>query len=424
MYDWANSAFWSTVITAVFPEFFSSVASAGQPPGVATARFATITTVALVAVAVLSPVLGAIADYAGIRKKMLAAFLALGASATAAMALIGEGDWKLAAALFMIGNIGVTGTIVFYDSLLPYVARPDELDRVSASAFAVGFLGGGLLLALNLAWIVAPGWFGLPDAVAGIHLSFLSVAIWWVAFSIPLFRHVPEPPRELRAGEDAGQNPIAAGLLRIGDTFRELRRYRNAFLMLLAFMIYNDGIQTIIKMATAYGTEIGIGQSSLIAAVLLVQFIGVPFAFLFGMLAARIGAKNAVFLGLLAYTIISIIGYFMTTATHFFILAVLVGMVQGGTQALSRSLFATLIPAHKSGEFFGFYSVFEKFSSIFGPLLFSVTIAMTGSSRNAILSVIAFFAVGAAVLAFVNVEQGQRAARDAEAGLRVAQPAS
>jgi UMF1 family MFS transporter len=172
-------------------------------------------------------------------------------------------------------------------------------------------------------------------------------------------------------------------------------------------------------MATAYGTEIGIGQSALIAAVLMVQFVGVPFAFLFGALASRIGAKRSVFLGLLAYTIISIIGYFMTTATHFFILTGLVGMVQGGTQALSRSLFATLIPAHKSGEFFGFYSVSEKFSSIFGPLLFSVTIALTGSSRNAILSVVVFFIVGAAVLAFVDVEKGRKAARDAEAGLRL-----
>jgi UMF1 family MFS transporter len=217
---------------------------------------------------------------------------------------------------------------------------------------------------------------------------------------------------------------VGTSFARLGETLRQLMGFRQAFLMLLAFLIYNDGIQTIIKMATAYGTEIGIGQSSLITAVLLVQFVGVPCAFLFGVLASRIGAKRSVFVGLVAYTVISVIGYFMTTAAHFFILAALVGVVQGGTQALSRSLFATLIPAHKSGEFFGFYSVFEKFSSIFGPLLFSLTIAATGSSRNAILSVIAFFAIGAVLLAFVDVEGGQRAARDAEAGLRVAAPAA
>jgi UMF1 family MFS transporter len=281
---------------------------------------------------------------------------------------------------------------------------------------------------VNLAWIQRPDLFGLPSgeglseqaASLPARLAFVSVAVWWIVFSLPLLRRVPEPARTIEPDEQGGGSVVFTAFSRLGETLRQLVGFKQAFLMLLAFLIYNDGIQTIIKMATAYGTEIGIGQSSLIAAVLLVQFVGVPFAFLFGMLASRIGAKNAVFLGLLAYTVISIIGYFMTTATHFFILAGLVGMVQGGTQALSRSLFATLIPAHKSGEFFGFYSVFEKFSSIFGPLLFSVTIAMTGSSRNAILSVIAFFAIGAALLAFVNVEQGQRAARDAEAGLRIA----
>jgi UMF1 family MFS transporter len=252
------------------------------------------------------------------------------------------------------------------------------------------------------------------------RLAFVSVAVWWIAFSIPLFRGVKEPPRTLESDETARGRVVATSFSRLGETIRQLVGFRQAFLMLLAFLIYNDGIQTIIKMATAYGTEIGIGQSALIAAVLMVQFVGVPFAFLFGMLADRIGAKASVFIGLLAYTVISIIGYFMTSATHFFILAGLVGMVQGGTQALSRSLFATLIPAHKSGEFFGFYSVFEKFSSIFGPLLFSLTIAVTGSSRNAILSVIAFFAIGAALLAFVDVEKGRAVAREAEEGLRVA----
>jgi UMF1 family MFS transporter len=206
-------------------------------------------------------------------------------------------------------------------------------------------------------------------------------------------------------------------LVRLGETFRELRGYRQAFLMLLAFLIYNDGIQTIIKMATAYGTEIGIPQGALISAILLVQFVGIPCTFLFGSLADWVGSRGAIFLGLLAYTAISILGYFMTTATHFFILAGLVGMVQGGTQALSRSLFASMIPQHKSGEFFGFFSIFEKFAGIFGPLIFALTIAVSGSSRNAILSVIAFFAVGAAILWTVDVAEGRRVAREAEAAL-------
>ena len=226
---------------------------------------------------------------------------------------------------------------------------------------------------------------------------------------------VPEPPARLESDERRGENPVRAAFVRLGETFRELRGYRQAFLMLLAFLIYNDGIQTIIKMATAYGTELGIGQNALIGAILLVQFVGIPCSFLFGALAGRIGAKPALFLGLVAYAVISVLGYYMKTAAHFYVLAGLVGMVQGGTQALSRSLFASMIPPHKSGEFFGFFSVFEKFAGIFGPLIFAGTIAATGSSRNAILSVIGFFAVGAAILALVDVEQGRREAQVAEA---------
>ena len=255
---------------------------------------------------------------------------------------------------------------------------------------------------------------GVPIVI----VAFLSVAVWWALFSIPLFRRVPEPPLRIEPDERPGESSIRAAFRRLGETFRELRGYRQAFLMLLAFLIYNDGIQTIIKMATAYGTEIGIGQSALIGAILLVQFVGIPCTFLFGTVAGRIGAKRSLFLGLLAYTVISILGYYMTNATHFYILAGLVGVVQGGTQALSRSLFASMIPQHKSGEFFGFWSIFEKFAGIFGPLIFAGTIAVTGSSRNAILSVIGFFAVGAALLALVDVEEGQSAARKVEAELR------
>jgi MFS transporter, UMF1 family len=311
---------------------------------------------------------------------------------------------------------------VFYEALLPHIARPGEIDRVSTAGYALGYLGGGVLLAFNLAWIQRPDWFGLPsgpgltpsETTLPVRLAFLSVAAWWILFALPLFRRVPEPPPRLESDERPGERPIRMAFVRLAETFRELRSYRNAFLMLLAFLIYNDGIQTIIKMATAYGTELGIGASALIGAILLVQFVGIPCSFLFGMVAGRIGAKRAIFIGLLAYTAISLLGYFMKTAAHFYVLAALVGTVQGGTQALSRSLFASMIPQHKSGEFFGFFSVFEKFAGIFGPLIFAGTIAMTGSSRNAILSVILFFALGALLLVPVNVAEGQRVARAAD----------
>jgi UMF1 family MFS transporter len=428
MYDWAASSMQTTVMVAVFPIYFVKVAGAGLAEGGATQRLATVNTIALVLIALASPVLGAVSDYGGNKKQFIAAFMAVGAAAVAGLFFVHTGDLTLASWLFVLASIGVAGSFVFYEALLPHIARGRELDRVSTAGYAVGYVGGGILLALNLAWIQKPAWFGLPAgpgldesaATLPARLAFLSVAVWWLVFSIPLFRRVPEPPARLEPDEQRGQSPIRMAFVRLGETFRELRGYRQAFLMLLAFLIYNDGIQTIIKMATAYGTELGIDQSALIGAILLVQFVGIPCSFLFGMLAGRIGAKRALFLGLLAYTAISILGFYMKTAAHFYMLAGLVGMVQGGTQALSRSLFASMIPQHKSGEFFGFFSVFEKFAGIFGPLIFAGTIAATGSSRNAILSVIGFFAVGAAILAFVDLNAGQREARAADAAVQPA----
>jgi len=267
--------------------------------------------------------------------------------------------------------------------------------------------------------IQKPEWFGLGglDPTLPVRLSLASVAVWWVAFSIPFFRRVHEPARRLEADEDANQSPIRVAFRRLKETFHELRGYKQAFLMLIAFLIYNDGVSTVGKMATAYGTELGIGRGTLISAILIVQFVGIPATFLFGIIAGKIGAKLSIFLGLLVYCGVSIFGYFMQTATHFYILAGMVGLVQGGTQALSRSLFSTLIPRHKSGEFFGFYSVFSKFAGIFAPFVFAGAIGATGSSRNAILAVILFFFAGAAILAFVKVEEGERAARAAEAAV-------
>jgi UMF1 family MFS transporter len=363
-----------------------------------------------------------VADYVAVKKRLLGTFMGVGVAAVAMMYLIQRGDVLLAATLFILANIGVNGSFVFYESLLPHVARREEMDRVSTTAYGLGYLGGGVLLALQIAWMQSPGTFGLPSgdsltpeqATLPVRLTFLSVAVWWLLFAIPLFRTVPEPPVRIESDERPGINPVRIAFQRLTETFRELRSYRAAFLMLLAFLIYNDGIGTIIRMATAYGTEIGIGRTELIGAILLVQFVGVPFAFLFGVLAGRIGPKPAIYLGLGVYVVISVMGYLMQDGADFLRLAVMVGMVQGGTQALSRSLFASMIPRHKSGEFFGFWSVFEKFAGIFGPAIFTVTLSLTGSSRNAILSVTLFFVVGGILLTFVDVEEGRRGAREAE----------
>jgi MFS transporter, UMF1 family len=423
MYDWAASSVQTTIMVAVFPIYFIRVAGANVPPEVANQHLATANAISVAIVALLSPVLGAIADYSGRKKRLLALFLVIGVLSTGFMFFIGSGDLQLAEILYILSMSSVAGTYVFYESLLPHIASQSEMDRVSTAGYAIGYAGGGILLALNLAWIQKPQWFGLPageeltpdEATLPVRLAFLSVAVWWLLFSIPLFRGVPEPQRLLEVDETPRGSVVRHALVRLVETFHELRGYRHAFLMLIAFLFYNDGISTIQKMAAAYATELNIPQDAVITAILIVQFLGIPFSFLFGTIAGRIGAKRAVFVGLLVYTGISILGYKMSTATHFYVLAALVGMVQGGTQALSRSLFANMIPRHKSGEFFGFFSVFNKFAGIFGPLLFASVIGTTGSSRQAILSVIAFFALGGFLLSFVNVRDGERAAREAEA---------
>jgi UMF1 family MFS transporter len=419
MYDWANSAVQTTIIAAIFPIFFQKVAAAGMPAPVATSRFAWASTIAILIVAVIAPLLGAVADYAAMKKRLLAVFLAIGACATAAMFFIHRGDWLLALVLFVISNVGVAGSIVFYESLLPHLAGEDELDRVSTAGYALGYLGGGVLLAINVLMMSKPAWFLLPNREVAVRASLASVAVWWVVFSIPLFRQVPEPPRRLERNERPEGSALLTALRRLAETFRELRRYRQAFMLLLAFLLYNDGIQTIIRMATTYGTEIGIDENAMILALLITQFIGVPFGFLFGFVADKVGAKRAVFAGLAVYSVITILGYFMRTAAHFFALAIMVGMVQGGTQALSRSLFASMIPKHKSSEFFAFFGVFERYAGILGPAVFAWVVAHSGTSRNAILSVLAFFIFGAALLTLVDVESGRRAAREEE-GLRLA----
>ena len=276
----------------------------------------------------------------------------------------------------MVANIAIASSFVFYDSLLPHIAAPDEIDRVSTAGYAIGYLGGGILLVINLLWILTPATFGLPDTRRR-HQAVVRQRRRLVA-------GVFDPAVPPRAGaaahargrmKPANENPVRAAFVRVWETFHELRGYRQAFLMLVAFLLYNDGIQTIIRMAAIYGAEIGIDQNAQIAAFVLVQFVGIPFSFLFGALAGRIGAKTGIFLALAVYTGISVLGYFMTSAWQFFALAFLVGTVQGGSQALSRSLFARMIPKHKSSEYFGFFSVFEKFAGIAGPALFAASVS-------------------------------------------------
>lgn len=423
LYDWANSAMAATIITAVFPVFFYEFACQDVSRGAATQRHALATTIALVLVAVAAPFLGALADSRPLKKRFLGGFMGLGVLASCSMFFIGAGDWKLAATLFVLVNIGASGSYVFYDSLLPHIARSDEMDRVSTAGYALGYLGGGLLLGLNLAWIQFPQRFGLPsgpgldDAQASlpVRLAFVSVGVWWLLFSIPLFRRVPEP----RTRHVVEGNALGASWRQLRATFSGLRAYRNALLMLVAFLVYNDGILTIIRMSTIYGAELGLPTGQLMIAILVVNFVGVPFAFLYGLLAGRLGAKTMLYASLVLFAAISFLGWRLSTPEEFWLLAVLVSMALGGTQALSRSLFASLIPKDKSSEFFAFFGVVEKFAGIAGPALFAVLIGFTGSSRNAILCMVVFFVVGALLLRRVDVDAGRRDARAAEARARL-----
>jgi UMF1 family MFS transporter len=419
MYDWANSAFATTVMAGFLPIYYRQVAASGFSEADQTAMWGYTQSVALLIIAVISPVLGAIADYMGAKKRFLAFFMGFGATFCVLLYVIGEGDWLLASAIFIVARIGFAGANVFYESLLPSLAKGDELDRVSTAGYAVGYLGGGVLLAVNAAWFMSPETFGFADGGQAVRASFVSVGVWWALFSIPLLRRVPEPRARLTPEERVGLNPLSVGFSRVGSTLREMGQYRDLFLFLLAFLVYNDGVNTIVSMATAYGSEIGIGQAHLIGALLLVQFLGMPFTFGFGALAAKVSAKTGIYVCLGVYTALAALGFFMSAAWHFWVLAGVLAMVQGGVQALSRSVFASMIPVGRSTEFFGFYAVSARFAGIFGPLVFAVVGQSMGSSRYSILSLVAFFVIGGFVLTRVDIAAGQARAREEEAEMHL-----
>jgi UMF1 family MFS transporter len=405
MYDWADSAFATTVMAAVLPVYYSQVAGAHLPGNTATVYWGYTVVIALLISAMMAPIMGAIADYSGVKKRLLLTFAAIGIVATALLFYIKTGDWLTASLFFVFGNIGFMMSEVFYNALLPHVAGPENIDSVSIKGYALGYLGGGILLAINIAMIEL-----MSDKILATRLAFVSVAIWWALFTVPLILNVKEPGTNKNYSPDV--NFISAGFRRLSVTFRELRSYRQLFLFLAAFWIYNDGIGTIIKMAAIYGAEIGIGQTALIGALLMTQFVGIPFTFAFGRLARHIGTKNSILFGLFVYALISVSAYFMQTAFHFWILAFMVGTVQGGTQGLSRSLFGSMLPRGKTAEFFGFYGMSSKFAGIVGPLVFAVISQSTGSSRLSIFSLIAFFIVGAFLLSRVDVQKGMESALD------------
>lgn len=413
MYDWANSAYATTVLAAVLPVFYASVAAATLDADTAASYLAYTHSIGMLCVALLTPLLGTLADLSGRKGDFLRVFSIIGIIATLGFSIVGEGDWLLASTLLVISTIGFAGGNTFYDAMLPDLVSADRRDMVSSKGYAYGYIGGGLLLAVNMLMIQQPGWFGMGSTLAGTRLAFSSVALWWLLFSIPLFRHAPRRP----AAPDMPKSWKAyagVGVRRLRQTFRQIRRFPQLMRMLVAFWFFNDGINTIILMATIYGTSIGIGTADLMLALLLTQFIGFPCTLLLGAWAQRWGAKQVLMVSLSIYICIVILGYFMTSAIHFYLLAGLVGVVQGISQSTARSLFSNLMPAGRTGEYFGFVNITGKFSSIFGPFVFGWVGQLTGSTRWGILSLIFFFAAGIAVLLTVKVQQGMSDAIQAD----------
>jgi UMF1 family MFS transporter len=366
LYDWANSAFATTVMAGFFPVFFKQFWSVGVDVNISTARLGYGNAVAGLLVAAFAPVLGAVADRGGTRKRFLASFTLLGVAATATFFWLPQGQWMGAILCYSAGLIGFSGAMIFYDALLPTVAGPDSLDRVSAFGYAAGYLGGGLLFVVNVAMTLQPHWFGLADSTAAVQWSFLTVAVWWGGFSLATFYWVPEP---IVLPSPSVGNSVGQAWRQILTTLRHARDRKPLFLFLLAYWFYIDGVDTIIRMAVDYGLSLGFAAPDLITALLMVQFVGFPAALLFGRLGQYWGVKRSLFLAIGVYMLITIWGTFMQHRWEFFGIALAVGLVQGGIQALSRSYYARLIPAGRSAEFFGLYNMMGKFAAIIGPAL-------------------------------------------------------
>lgn len=412
LYDWGNSAFATTVMAGFFPVMFKEYWSAGVDAAVSTARLGMANSLAGVLVALAAPFLGAVADRSSARKRFLLVFTALGITATVCLPLAGEGRWELAALLYALALAGFLGGNVFYDSLLKTVSEGPAMDRVSSLGYALGYLGGGLLFAFNVWMTLAPGTFGLNGSVDAVRVSFITVGVWWALFTVPIMAMVREP----RTGSMGVGRMVADGLSQLWWTFRQIRHLKVIMVFLLAYWLYIDGVGTIIVMAVDYGLSLGFDMKDLILALLMVQFIGFPCAIAFGRLAGFTGTKPAILIALCIYLFVTIWGAFIESRREFYVMALLIGMVQGGVQALSRSLYARIIPAGKAAEFFGFYNMIGKFATIMGPVLVGATVLLARAwgagpglaPRISISSVAVLFLTGGLLLLAVDERRGIR----------------
>ena len=408
-YDWGNSAYSTTVMAGFFPLFFKEYWADPHNPNQSTFYLGMANSIASIVVASLAPLLGSIADQGSAKKKFLIFFAFLGVIMTGGLWMVSQGNWQMAVLFYVMATIGFASGNVFYDSLLPGLASEERVDIVSSLGFGLGYLGGGLLFLVNVFMYLKPEIFGISDGATAIKLSFLSVAVWWAVFTIPLILFVPEPKNY-----DAVdiKNAIQMGWIQLIQTFDEIRNMKVVGTFLLAYFFYIDGVDTIIKMAVDYGMSLNFSGESLIIALLIVQFVAFPAALIYGQLSSKVGIKTAIMIGIIAYSFITFLGYFITKAWHFYVLAILIGLFQGGIQALSRSLYTRIIPVEKSAEFFGFYNMLGKFAAIIGPALMGTISLVTGSARLGILSILLLFILGAFFLNKVDLDEGKRLAAD------------
>ena len=399
LYDWGNSAFATTVIAGFFPIFFKEFWSAGADVTESTLRLGVANSTASLVIMLLAPLLGAIADHSGTRKHFLLFFTFLGVLMTALLPLVAKGEWGWAILFYVMASIGFSGGVTFYDSLIVFVAGRGQIDRVSALGYALGYLGGGLLFAINVWMTLSPTTFGLADAGEAVRLSFFTVSLWWAVFAIPLMFFVTEPDGDATSAASA----IVLGLKQLRDTFAEVRKLRMVFIFLIAYWCYIDGVDTIVRMAVDYGLSIGFEATSLITALLITQFIGFPAAIFFGYLGTRLGPKTGIYIAIVVYIVVILWATRMDQVGEFYAMAVVIGLVQGGIQSLSRSLYVRLIPIDKSAEFFGFYNMLGKFAAVLGPVMVGWTSVVTGDPRQSMLVLLILFGVGGFLLTRVRV---------------------
>ncbi len=411
IYDFGNSAFATTVIAGFFPIFFKEFWSVSVDVTESTFKLGLANSISGILVVLLAPVLGAIADKGGAKKRFLAAFAAMGCAMTVSLFFVGEGNWVLAAAFFIAGTVGFSGGNAFYDSLIMDVTGEDKVDFVSALGYSLGYLGGGILFAVNVFMVLKPEFFGLIDKTQAVRVSFLTVGLWWAVFTVPLLLFV----KETKPGQvESWAHTIKGGIGQLADTFRRIRHLKVVSLFLLSYWLYIDGVHTVIRMAVDYGMSIGLDSNRLILALLVVQFVGFPAAIVFGKMGQKLGAKTGIYIGIAVYILMTVWAYYLDSEIEFFAMAVAIGLVQGGIQSLSRSFYTRIIPEGQSAEFFGFYNMVGKFAAVLGPFLVGWVALATGDPRKGMFSITTLLILGGIFLFFVDEGKGREMARNLE----------